>query len=172
MFIKISHLLCKAYGWILFSEQILRSQSRSTGGRRISENSCSLDDLEIGPGKPCSVCVRFPRKYTLVAIPFGLKANAFRGGVWHITRNYICDRQGVPMGMTREILVMLLAPRSSGAWGLPWMDRSVLCQDWLSCITRGNITPWEHNNYVWKGAFTGILQKKKIKSIGKSSASW
>ncbi|XP_029811113.1 LIM domain and actin-binding protein 1 isoform X3 [Suricata suricatta] len=30
---------------------ILRTQSRSAGGRRISENSYSLDDLEIGPGQ-------------------------------------------------------------------------------------------------------------------------
>ncbi|XP_006870114.1 PREDICTED: LIM domain and actin-binding protein 1 isoform X2 [Chrysochloris asiatica] len=30
--------------------KILQAQSRSAGGRRISENSCSLDDLEIGPG--------------------------------------------------------------------------------------------------------------------------
>ncbi|XP_002922414.1 LIM domain and actin-binding protein 1 isoform X2 [Ailuropoda melanoleuca] len=34
--------------------KILRSQSHSTGGRRISENSCSLDDLEIGPGQSSS----------------------------------------------------------------------------------------------------------------------
>uniref|UniRef100_A0ABI8AC03 LIM zinc-binding domain-containing protein n=2 Tax=Felis catus TaxID=9685 RepID=A0ABI8AC03_FELCA len=31
--------------------KILRTQSRSAGGRRISENSYSLDDLEIGPGQ-------------------------------------------------------------------------------------------------------------------------
>ncbi|XP_012509303.1 PREDICTED: LIM domain and actin-binding protein 1 [Propithecus coquereli] len=31
--------------------KILRAQSRSAGGRRISENSYSLDDLEIGPGQ-------------------------------------------------------------------------------------------------------------------------
>lgn len=31
--------------------KILRAQSRSTGGRKISENSYSLDDLEIGPGQ-------------------------------------------------------------------------------------------------------------------------
>ncbi|KAL2776404.1 LIM domain and actin-binding protein 1 isoform 5 [Daubentonia madagascariensis] len=31
--------------------KILRTQSRSVGGRRISENSYSLDDLEIGPGQ-------------------------------------------------------------------------------------------------------------------------
>ncbi|KAK2490693.1 hypothetical protein MC885_002010, partial [Smutsia gigantea] len=30
---------------------ILRAQGRSAGGRRISENSCSLDDLEIGLGQ-------------------------------------------------------------------------------------------------------------------------
>nr|XP_035954822.1 LIM domain and actin-binding protein 1 isoform X1 [Halichoerus grypus] len=34
--------------------KILRSQSRSAGGRRISENSYSLDDLEIGPGQSSS----------------------------------------------------------------------------------------------------------------------
>ncbi|XP_042848193.1 LIM domain and actin-binding protein 1 isoform X3 [Panthera tigris] len=33
------------------TKQILRTQSRSAGGRRISENSYSLDDLEIGPGQ-------------------------------------------------------------------------------------------------------------------------
>ncbi|KAF3826251.1 hypothetical protein GH733_006365 [Mirounga leonina] len=37
-----------------FPQQILRSQSRSAGGRRISENSYSLDDLEIGPGQSSS----------------------------------------------------------------------------------------------------------------------
>ncbi|XP_030690954.1 LIM domain and actin-binding protein 1 isoform X2 [Globicephala melas] len=31
--------------------KILRAQSRSAGGRKISENSYSLDDLEIGPGQ-------------------------------------------------------------------------------------------------------------------------
>nr|KAF6374115.1 LIM domain and actin binding 1 [Pipistrellus kuhlii] len=31
--------------------KIPRTQSRSAGGRRISENSYSLDDLEIGPGQ-------------------------------------------------------------------------------------------------------------------------
>uniref|UniRef100_G1P429 LIM domain and actin binding 1 n=1 Tax=Myotis lucifugus TaxID=59463 RepID=G1P429_MYOLU len=31
--------------------KILRTQSRSAGGKRISENSYSLDDLEIGPGQ-------------------------------------------------------------------------------------------------------------------------
>nr|XP_017530770.2 LIM domain and actin-binding protein 1 isoform X3 [Manis javanica] len=31
--------------------KVLRTQGRSAGGRRISENSCSLDDLEIGPGQ-------------------------------------------------------------------------------------------------------------------------
>ncbi|XP_074181804.1 LIM domain and actin-binding protein 1 isoform X3 [Rhinolophus sinicus] len=31
--------------------KILRAQSRSAGGRRSSENSYSLDDLEIGPGR-------------------------------------------------------------------------------------------------------------------------
>ncbi|XP_006168238.1 LIM domain and actin-binding protein 1 isoform X2 [Tupaia chinensis] len=31
--------------------KILRTQSRSAGGRRISENSSSVDDLEIGPGQ-------------------------------------------------------------------------------------------------------------------------
>ncbi|XP_012617466.1 LIM domain and actin-binding protein 1 isoform X1 [Microcebus murinus] len=31
--------------------KILRTQSQSAGGRRISENSYSLDDLEIGPGQ-------------------------------------------------------------------------------------------------------------------------
>ncbi|XP_032149646.1 LIM domain and actin-binding protein 1 isoform X2 [Sapajus apella] len=31
--------------------KILRAQSRSTNGRKISENSYSLDDLEIGPGQ-------------------------------------------------------------------------------------------------------------------------
>lgn len=31
--------------------KILRAQSRSAGGRRSSENSYSLDDLEIGPGQ-------------------------------------------------------------------------------------------------------------------------
>nr|XP_012296791.1 LIM domain and actin-binding protein 1 isoform X1 [Aotus nancymaae]XP_012296792.1 LIM domain and actin-binding protein 1 isoform X1 [Aotus nancymaae] len=31
--------------------KILRAQSRSTNGRKISENSSSLDDLEIGPGQ-------------------------------------------------------------------------------------------------------------------------
>ncbi|XP_026891909.1 LIM domain and actin-binding protein 1 isoform X2 [Acinonyx jubatus] len=31
--------------------KILQTQSRSAGGRRISENSYSLDDLEIGPGQ-------------------------------------------------------------------------------------------------------------------------
>ncbi|CAH6791472.1 Lima1 [Phodopus roborovskii] len=30
--------------------KILWTQSRNAGGKRISENSCSLDDLEIGPG--------------------------------------------------------------------------------------------------------------------------
>ncbi|XP_053082194.1 LIM domain and actin-binding protein 1 isoform X5 [Acinonyx jubatus] len=33
------------------TKQILQTQSRSAGGRRISENSYSLDDLEIGPGQ-------------------------------------------------------------------------------------------------------------------------
>uniref|UniRef100_A0A8C3X0P0 LIM domain and actin binding 1 n=1 Tax=Catagonus wagneri TaxID=51154 RepID=A0A8C3X0P0_9CETA len=35
--------------------KILRAQSRSTGGRKISENSCSLDDLEVGPGPSSSL---------------------------------------------------------------------------------------------------------------------
>jgi hypothetical protein len=47
-YISFSCLLYKAY---LFSKQILWAQSRNSGGRRISENSYSLDDLEIGPGK-------------------------------------------------------------------------------------------------------------------------
>ncbi|XP_005636907.1 LIM domain and actin-binding protein 1 isoform X2 [Canis lupus baileyi] len=36
------------------TKQILRTQSRSAGGRRISENSYSLDDLEIGAGQVSS----------------------------------------------------------------------------------------------------------------------
>lgn len=35
--------------------KIVRTQSRGAGGRRISENSFSLDDLEIGPGQSSSM---------------------------------------------------------------------------------------------------------------------
>lgn len=113
-FIKIFHLLFKAYEWVLFSKQVLRSQSRGAGGRKISENSFSLDDLELGPGKLRSMCMGFSRKYLLVTITFGLKANAFRGRMAQIKSNCVCNSRGAPCGITREVPLTILALRSSG----------------------------------------------------------
>lgn len=48
---------------LVFVFQIPRGQSRSAGGRKMSENSYSLDDLEIGPGKQ-----RVPRVESFLGI--------------------------------------------------------------------------------------------------------